>query len=61
MSTNDYTSVSVGLILRTFTYVTLILLLMGKYSLPLEGYVRVRLRLSDIDAGAVTAKGTVID
>ena len=55
--TDDYTPVSV-VNLETFAMSPNITA-NGKYSLPLEGYVRVRLRLSAIGAGAVTAKGTV--
>lgn len=57
--TDDYTPVSV-VNLETFAMSPNITA-NGKYSLPLEGYVRVRLRLSAIGAGAVTAKGTVTD
>jgi len=57
--TDEYTPVSV-VNLETFA-ISPKITANGKYSLPLEGYVRVRLRLSAIDAGAVTAKGTVTD
>ncbi len=57
--TDDYTTISV-VNLNTYAMSPNITA-NGKYSLPLEGYVRVRLRLSAIDAGAVTAKGTVTD
>lgn len=57
--TDNYTPVSV-VNLETFAMSPNITA-NGKYSLPLEGYVRVRLRLSAIGAGAVTAKGTVTD
>jgi len=57
--TDDYMPVSV-VNLKTFA-VSPNITANGMYSLPLEGYVRVRLRLSAISAGAVTAKGTVTD
>jgi hypothetical protein len=57
--TDDYTAISV-VNLNTYAMSPNITA-NGKYSLPLEGYVRVRLRLSAIGAGAVTAKGTVTD
>jgi len=57
--TDDYTPVSV-VNLETFA-ISPKITANGKYSLPLEGYVRVRLRLSDIGTGVVTAKGTVTD